>query len=198
MRIKYIHSLFFLIVILCAFISCSSVTSKPIHDKDGIMYGMIYDSDNIAVNGVQVYVDDKRIGESDIQGRFILSSAKGGEHRIALNKEGYEAILQSFNFDPMNVLYFKMINTPQLISLAESALDVSSYEVALSYLDRAVMLGNNRSDILFLQAIVFYHKGEYDSAGAKILEIEKQGYDDESVAALKEKIRIEVEKNGSQ
>jgi hypothetical protein len=159
------------------------------------MYGMIYDFDNIAVNGVQVSVDDKKVGESDIQGRFILSSGKGGEHTISLHKEGYEAILQTFTFDPMNVLYFKMINTAQLVSQAESAIDISSYDAAMAYLDRAAVLGNNRSDILFLQAIVFYRKGDYAAADAKIADIEKQGQGDVSVIALKNRIKNEVDKN---
>lgn len=198
MRITPMHTIFFGIALSILAVSCSSVKAKPIHDMDGIMYGMIYDFDNIAVNGVKVSVDDKKVGESDIQGRFILSSGKGGEHTISLHKEGYEAILQTFNFDPMNVLYFKMINTAQLTSLAESALDIGSYDTAMAYLDRAAVLGNGRSDILFLQAIVFYRKGDYVAADAKILEIEKQGGSDESVAALKEKVRVELEKSTSQ
>lgn len=195
MRITHIHTILLGIALSILAISCSSVKSKPIHDMDGIMYGMIYDFDNIAVNGVQVSVDDKKVGESDIQGRFILSSGKGGDHTIALHKEGYEAILQTFSFDPMNVLYFKMINTAQLVGLAESALDIGSYDSAMAYLDRAAVLGNSRADILFLQAIVFYRKGDYAAAEARILEIEKQGQVDESVAALKERIKNEVGKD---
>ncbi|HHU37651.1 MAG TPA: hypothetical protein GXZ47_10575 [Treponema sp.] len=195
MRVKFIIFLILPVFIGSLFAaSCSSVKSRPIHDMDGIMYGMIYDFDNIAVTNVQVFVNEKKIGESDIQGRFILSSNKGGDYGITLKKAGYEDVHQTFSFDPMNVLYFKMINTAQLLTLAETALDINSFNEAFSFLDRAAVIGNNRCDILFLQTIVLYQKGEYESAATKLLEIEAQGYTDESVNALKNRINKEIEK----
>lgn len=194
MRVKFTVFLISTVFIGSFFaVSCSSVKSRPIHDMDGIMYGMIYDFDNIAVSNVQVFVNDKKIGESDIHGRFILSSRKGGDYGITLKKPGYEDVNQTFSFDPMNVLYFKMINTTQLITLAEAALDTNSHNEALAFLDRAAEIGNSRCDILFLQAIILYQKAEYEVAAEKILEIEEQGYTDESVNSLKKRIENEVE-----
>lgn len=196
MRVKFIFLLIIAVSIGSFFaVSCSSVKSRPIHDMDGIMYGMIYDFDNIAVGNVQVFVNDKKIGESDIQGRFILSSRKGGIYGITLRKAGYEDVNQTFSFDPMNVLYFKMINTSQLIQLAETALDTNSYNEALTFLDRAAVIGNSRCDILFLQAIVFYQKGEYENASKKIFEIEEQGFTDESVSSLKKRVNTKLEES---
>jgi tetratricopeptide (TPR) repeat protein len=117
---------------------------------------MIYDWENTPVTAVTVYIDGKKYVESDIQGRFVLEFKEPEEHTIKLTKKGYEDIEQVIQYDPMNVLYFKMVNASQLVSLAENALDEKHYTDAVLYLDRALALEPSRPDIWYLKSITLY------------------------------------------
>jgi hypothetical protein len=169
--------------------SCQS--GKPIKrlSNEGFMYAMIYDYENSPVPGVTVYLNKRKIVDSDIQGRFILEKAKKGEYKIRLTKKGYETLEESFQYDPMQVLYFKMINTSQLLVLTETALDNNEFANAENYINRALLLEPGRSDILFLKSIIWFLQSK-DAEAAGILEnLIKSGNTDPSISQLLEKIR---------
>jgi tetratricopeptide (TPR) repeat protein len=158
--------------------------------NEGIMYGMIYDFDNTPVSAVTVYINDKKVADSDIQGRFILEKViKKDEYRIMLTKRGYEPLEEVFTYDPMQVLYFKMINSSQLLALAETALDSAEFGRAESYLNRALLIEPSRSDILFLKSIVFYLQNQHDEASTILEGLIRSGSTDPSVSRLLEMIR---------
>jgi len=148
-------------------VSCKGTPALLINE--GIMYAMIYDFDNTPVSAVAVYIDDKKVADSDIQGRFLMDGMKNGEYSIKLIKRGYETFEDFFYFEPLNVLYFKIINTSQLVALAETALDNGEFSIAESYIDRALVIEPNRPDILFLKSITFYLQARNEEA-AEILE----------------------------
>lgn len=154
-------------------ISCQS--GKPIKrlSNDGFMYAMIYDHENVPVSGVTVYINSSRKAESDIHGRIILESIKKGRYAIKLTKKGYEELVEVFQYEPMNVLYFKMINTRQLTVLAEYAIDNGDYIEAQEYINRALAIEPLRQDILFLKSINYYLQGNYTNA-LEILENQLQ------------------------
>jgi hypothetical protein len=156
-------TLFCLAVVL---IVCACKTSAPERamNDSGMMYAMVYDWENIPVSGVSVYIDEKKQIETDIQGRFILEFKKGGEYRIRLIKNGYEQIEETFTYDPMKVLYFKMVNAVQLVSYAEEALDEQAYPEAEALLNRALTLEQTRPDFLYLKSVVLYYQGRNDEA----------------------------------
>ena len=180
-----------LLVAPSLYISCKTVQVKETHDAGGLMYGMIYDHNNVTVKDVELCVNGKIVGSSDIQGRFVLKAKKAGLHDIELRKAGYETIQQSFRFDSMNVLYFRMINASQLIGLAEEALDVGSHDKALQYLTRAIALDPLRPDALFLSAVVCHGMGDYLRASRSIRELSRSGYQDNAMEMLTEKLRQE-------
>lgn len=151
---KYgIYFLFFVVLL----VSCktASVPKRAVNDS-GMMYAMVYDSENTPVSGASVYIGEKKYVESDIQGRFILEFKKEGEYAIKLAKKGYEDIEEIFKYDPMNVLYFRMVNANQLVALAETSLDEYAYRDAEGYLDRALALEPYRIDVLYLKSVTFY------------------------------------------
>jgi len=153
------------------------------------MYAMIYDYENIPVSGVVVYINGKKKVDSDIQGRFILDKMKKGEYRVKLTKKGYETLEETFRYDPLQVLYFKIINAQQLLVLAETALDNAEYTSAENYLNRALLLDPNRPDTLFLNSIACYLQGK-NAEAAEILEnMIISGYNAPSISQLLEKIR---------
>ncbi|MCL2762106.1 MAG: hypothetical protein FWD36_02715 [Treponema sp.] len=146
----------FLLLGIMLLASCQ--TGKPIKrlSNEGMMYAMIYDYENTPVSGVAVSINEKMIVDSDIQGRFILDKMKKGEYNIKLAKKGYETFEGLFQYDPLQVLYFKIINAPQLLVLAETALDNADFTAAENYIDRALLIEPNRPDILYLKSITYY------------------------------------------
>jgi len=152
------------------------------------MYAMIYDNENTPVTGVTVYLNGKFIVESDIQGRFILERLKNGVYSVKLVKKGYEIIEETFKYDPMQVLYFKMINASQLLVMAETALDNNEFADAENLLNRALLLEPNRPDILFLKSITCFLQKRNKEAVEILESLIKSGSTDPSVSQLLEKI----------
>ena len=190
-RFPHAVALLFLIVVSLVFFACKTVQVKETHEAGGLMYGMIYDYDNITVKDVEIFVDGKNVGSSDIQGRFVLKSEKSCAHDIELRKSGYETIRQGFRFDSMDVLYFRMINAAQLLFLAEEALDEGLHDAALRCLARALALDPQRPDVLFLNAVVCYGARDYSRASRAILETKRIGYQDAAIEKLAERMRQE-------
>jgi len=176
------------LLVLTLFASCKTGKQIKLTDK-GFMYAMIYDFDNTPVSGVTVYINGVKNVDSDIQGRFILDMVKKGEYRIKLVKKGYETLEERFYFDPLQVLYFKIINTSQLVALAETALDRAEFTIAENYINRALLLEPNRSDILFLKSIVYYSQAKYDEAEEILEKLLKSGNNEPSISRLLEIIR---------
>jgi len=180
---------FGIFLVITLLISCQ--TGKPIKrlSDEGMMYAMIYDYENTPVSGVAVYINGKKKVDSDIQGRFILDKMKKGEYRVKLTKKGYETLNELFQYDPMQVLYFKIINAQQLLVLAEDALDNTEYAIADNYLNRALLLEPNRPDALFLKSLAYYLQGKNAEAVVILENMIKSGNNDSSISQLLEKIR---------
>ncbi|QQO10748.1 carboxypeptidase-like regulatory domain-containing protein [Breznakiella homolactica] len=186
MKVK-VPAAFFLLCIFC--VSCSTVKNAKGTDNSGMMFAMIYDHENIPVSGVHVFINEKKIAESDTQGRFVLDFRKPGEYAVSLTKAGYEPIEQQFSYDPMNVLYFKMVNASQLLTMAEDALDRRRFAAADDFLERALVLDPYRTDVLYLKAVSRYLQ-QRDREAAEVLELlAAMGNREEPVAALLQLIR---------
>lgn len=185
--------LVFLLITLFAifFVSCNSTKGRVATD-DGIMYAMIYDYDNIAVGGVLVKINGKEIVKSDVHGRFILDFKKKGEYEIELSKRGYETLIQEFEYNPMKVLYFKMITAEQLLALAEGELDRFRYKEAEKYLKRAHLLEPLRTDIIYLKSISLVLQGKYIEARRALNELREKGYNGKYMDLLEEKIEKRI------
>jgi hypothetical protein len=188
----------FLALVAAALCQTGCKTVKPIKrlSNEGFMYAMIYDYDNSPVTGVTVWLNGKKIVDSDIQGRFILEKMKKGEYSVKLTKKGYETFEEVFHYDPLQVLYFKIINVSQLLVQAEMVLDNAEFANTEKYLDRALLLEPNRPDILFLKSVNYYLWGKKAPAADILENLIKSGDTDPSISRLLEKIREEKEDEG--
>jgi tetratricopeptide (TPR) repeat protein len=185
------YSLYFLLfAILLA--SCKTVSTprRAVNDS-GMMYAMVYDAENTPVNGVSVYINGKKYVESDIQGRFILEFKKDAEYIIQLTKKGYEDIEESFKYDPMNVLHFRMVNANHLMTFAETSLNEYAYGDAEKYLDRALTLEPRRIDALYLKSITFYLQQRKAEAKVILEDLQRMGVNEAYVTELLTRIEEE-------
>jgi tetratricopeptide (TPR) repeat protein len=179
------------LLLFVLFISCQ--TGQPVKrlSDESIMYGMIYDYESSPVSSVAVFINGRKIADSDIQGRFILNDVKKGTYTIKLTKKGYEEREEQFTYEPLNVLYFKMLNAGQLASLAENSMDEYNYAAAESLIDRALKIEPERPDIVFLKSINYYLQKKYDESRALLENLIKSGATDESVTKLWEIVKEE-------
>ena len=184
----------FSLLILFSFTSCKSYKPIKCLSDEGFMYAMIYDYNNTPVSGAAVYLNNKRIADSDIHGRFILEKLKAGDYSIKLIKKGYETLEEVFHYDPMQVLYFKLISASQLLALAENALDNKEFSNAELYLERAQLLEAHRSDILFLKSITYYLQSKNNEAKDILEKLIISGNTDPSVSQLLKIISQKAEK----
>jgi hypothetical protein len=167
-----------------ALFSCKTVKPERADSEGGFMYAMIYDFENTPVSGADVFIDNKKYTESDINGRFIMEFVKPGHYTIRVTKTGYESMEQEFKYDPMNVIYLKMINAPQLLDRAENAMDRHDYLEAEAMIDRALTIEQYRPDALFLKSISLYLRREYEAARAVLEILSNRGYNDASIRKL--------------
>ncbi|MDR2021060.1 MAG: hypothetical protein LBQ14_09890 [Treponema sp.] len=164
--------------------SCKSAAPKRAFAGETLIYGMVYDHEGSPVNGADIFINGKKISESDIHGRFVLELKKPGGCRAGIFKEGYEPVEQTLAHDPMDVLYIKAINASQLARLAEDALDRRDYAGAEALLERALKLEPSRPDLLYLQSIVFYLERDLPQSKAVLEGLLARGIGGESIEAL--------------
>jgi len=188
-----VKKVFIFLLTAVVFLSCQNVNSIKRISSDGLMYAMIYDYDNTPVNAVAVYIDGRKVVDSDIQGRFILEKMDKGEYTIKLTKRGYETFEENFYFDPLQVLYFKMISTRQLVTLAETALDSKDFFAAENYIIRAQALEPARHDILYLKAISCYLQDRREEANLILENLLRSGNNQPAVIRLYELTNMERE-----
>jgi len=184
-----LKKIIFVLSLAALLTGCRSVsTPKRAIQDSGMMYAMIYDYENTPVYGVAVFINGKKYTESDLQGRFVLEFKKNGKYAIKLEKSGYELIEDMFTYDPMNVLYFKMVNASQLVSQAEEAMEQYAYKGAEELINRAHNLEPNRPDILYFQSIILYYQGRKAEAKVILENLQSRGINGEYINGFLNKL----------
>ena len=166
MRIRYfvLFAMFFMVF------SCKS--TKGILSNS--VFIMIYDYNNSPVSNVEVFLDDDRIGKSDVNGRFVFDINDREEHKIRLEKKDHEAISDLFVYEDSLLLYYKMGSSNQYLNMAEDCIDKKSYEEALAKVTKSLQINPTREDSMFLEAIIYSFLGEYEKSN---LVLDKLGKD---------------------
>ena len=158
--------LFCCCLLVPCFVSGQTSSSQQRFRKDDFMYVMVYDYENNGVRDVKVFVNGDYEGSTNLQGRFMLPykrSYKSG-FDISLKKDGYEEIIQSVYFDPVQALYFKIGNAEQYLAIGKSFIDNGDCASALEYLDRSLSLDPSWNDTMFLKAVALNRLHRYGEA----------------------------------
>lgn len=149
---------FLLISCSLLFFSCKSI---PNGDTE-FMYVMIYDYENNVIKEVELFINNKKIGESDINGRFMIPvKGKDSKSVLTLSKINYETINDEIQLVEGYVLYYKMGDSNYYFEKAESLLDEDKLESALISIDKALLI-NEKDEYYFLKSIILYRLGKID------------------------------------
>ncbi len=177
---------------LCLIIFLSACATKKLEKNnykadEPYMLGMVYDYDNKPVENARIYVNEEHISSTDIQGRFILNYklSEQNDYSLKIEKVGFESVETAFLFDPVNVLYIRMINTQQLLRLAEDAMNAHNYTESEILLKRALALSPERDDIKYLLSIALYKQNKLQEAKDALAQIKSQGISEIYVEKLK-------------
>ena len=184
---KKVLALFFGLMVLFSFNSCKST---KVDDPNSI-YVMIYDYENKPLNGMSIYLDNKLLGVSDINGRFIFELNDTEEHLIELKSDDYEVVKDKIVYEKLLVLYYKVGNIKQLINLAQKELDSKKYEKALSYIQRAEIIDSEREDVLYLKAVIYYKMENKKAALETLNKIKVTSENSEYIKGFKKRLENE-------
>jgi hypothetical protein len=179
----------FLAVALILPLSCSGVKAVKRIGGQAVMYGMVYDDENLPVKNAVVAVDGKPVTATDVQGRFILISKKRETFAVAVEKSGYEKAAGEFVFDPMDVLHFKLVNADQLLYRAEQAMDERRFAEAIVLCDRALALEAAKADAVYLKALAYYQLRDYKQAASILEYLESLGGKKTYIDTLREALK---------
>jgi tetratricopeptide (TPR) repeat protein len=153
---KYLYGI---VCIVCFLLNGCAAKNIIDESKNAEMYLMVYDFENQGLHDVHIFIDDEELGKTDIYGRYILKLKEDETYIIRIEKNKYEAIEKTFVFDSLNVLYFQMIDSEELLHLAEDAMNESRYKDVIDFLDRSIKLDDTRIDAQFLKSIAYYKLG---------------------------------------
>jgi tetratricopeptide (TPR) repeat protein len=168
----YPVSLIACVVLLQLWLS-GCAASRQRSDRPSVLYefsrapllGMIYDYDNKPCSNSLVTVDGQEGPRSDINGRFITKPLSKGEHRITIEKEGYEPVPIVFQFLNRNqVLYVRMISFNQLLKELESAIEGGRWDEAHKLIERAEKIKRDDTVENYLKAMFFKERGFFEDA----------------------------------
>ena len=162
------------IIFLLLSASCSSVKGVKRISGEAVMYGMVYNDENIPVSGAEVIIDGKTAALTDSQGRFILTSRQRKDFTLSLSKAGYETVTAVFHFEPMDVIHLVMVNADQLVKQAEFAMDEGRYRDVIVFCDRVLTLNAERTDASYLKALSLIRLREYGRARYILLELQRK------------------------
>jgi hypothetical protein len=161
----------FAVLVFMVLISCASKPAAKNGSQE--LYGMIYDGDNKPVHNASVYINDKHLADSDINGRFTLHRrAAALPWRIAVQKRGYETIRSTLEEpDPGYVLYMRMFSADQIITQAEEAMKEKNWGKTESLLNRARDAGAASVVTGCLRGILAFYQNQYARTAEILLEI---------------------------
>jgi tetratricopeptide (TPR) repeat protein len=153
-----------------AVVSAAALTacaSGPVSKyKSQALYGMIYDRDNKPVHNAAVYVNQKYMVSSDINGHFAIPQIRPKvQYLVTVKKPNYEEVeIEIAYTDPSYVLYVRMLSGDQFLSEAEQALKEKDWSKAENFLTKAEQVGADSTSVQYLRAVHFFYRERYKEA----------------------------------
>lgn len=149
--------------------SCTTGQQNPTRFQNAPLYGMIYDYQNMPVKGVIIREGEQILGESDINGRFYLPEIEQGMHELVMEKEGYERLNLSFQFqNRTEALYIKMRSAFDCMTEANRMLARQSYARAEELITLGLEIQPDHLGLLFLKSLYHYELRDFPASFGQI------------------------------
>ncbi len=164
------------IVITFFIISISGCTSldKTSDNKfvTAPLMGMLYTSEGLAADEVNIFFDGKAAAVSDINGRFVIPEVNRGRHQFEFRKEGMETLTTELDFrNPTQILYASMIPLDEILEELEEALKQNRLADAANLIKRGSAVKKDDLRLEYLRIVYLVKKGELDTASEKVMEL---------------------------
>ena len=168
---------------------CAS-TSK----KEQTVNGVVYDGDNQCLSDVGIFIDGKKISETDTYGHFYFNRALLKQKSLfTVQKSGYEKIEICGSEEISSFLYLTMFSCSSLIEKSMNALlsgNISEAEVFLNKAAKADSEKKQDKSIVMLECLILYRQKRYEEC-IKRLDEACNKYGDESFVKFREKLNEE-------
>lgn len=126
-------------------IGCASVPPAPI-----VIHGMVYDSNNQPAGNYQVFLDGKRVGTTDIGGRFDIE-VKPGNYYLTGNGAGYGSIEQAISlYNQKQTLYIRVETINEVLEKAVIAMEDGRPDTAVLLLAPCLSANSTNYDVLYV------------------------------------------------
>jgi tetratricopeptide (TPR) repeat protein len=158
---------------LSLLLSCVTYRERRLREfRSAPLMGVVFDGEQKPCVGALIAVDGRAGPRTDINGRFLIDSLTRGDHRIGVEKPGYEPLEVSIHFlDRTQVLYLSVVSLGQLLRQAEEALDRQKLGDADGLLRRAEALNPEDPVGLYLRAVYFTKASQPEKAVAVLEKI---------------------------
>lgn len=154
-------------------LGCKTTPDSPTDFESAALMGMIYSASSQPILGMQITIDEERIVQSDIEGRFIFTEISRGNHRISAILEGYEPIEFEFAFtDRTQVLHLIATSIYDLIQQYEEAIATRNWARLDELGSRIEAIEPDYPDYYYLRALAAYIWGDFDGALAYLDRLE--------------------------
>lgn len=149
MKQNYLAVLMVVCIVLGIFLSCKTTSMS---DKN-TFFIMVYDYESNEVNDVEIYLNEKKCGQTDIYGRFILALTKETSGVLVFKKDRYETISVKLEDTGRDFLYVKIGSSYYYAQMSEKLLDEKKHKEALEHIEKALAI-ENRKDYEFLKNVI--------------------------------------------
>ncbi|MFW6247854.1 MAG: carboxypeptidase-like regulatory domain-containing protein [bacterium] len=144
--------------------SCASAPTASDFDR-ATLHGVVYGSDGLPVEWVEVSASDGPPVCSDIGGRFALPNVRQGPIVVRARRQGYEpAEVHAVFADRTQVLYLRLRSARDVMTEAQELLDAGLVAAACDAADRAVRLDPSLEPARYLAAIAHLRNGDAATA----------------------------------
>lgn len=128
--------------------------------------GLVYDFSGEAVFGAEIFLDGKKVSESDCYGHFSLPrTCLGKKCLLSVRKRDFEDFeTETDDAAVFSSVYVKMRSFGDLLALAENDAGSGMRDSALERLARALMVRPADENALFLRAVLLCAGGDFSGA----------------------------------
>jgi tetratricopeptide (TPR) repeat protein len=173
---SHLRSLIWFLPLILLASGCQGNPNARAFDS-AVFNGMVYDYRSVPCAGVTVTLDEQWVIRTDVNGRFIFADVEAGEHRLSLQKPGYETVDIVFVFESMSqVFYIKMVSQRTLLEWTEQAISSKEWRKAGQLIERALAIDDTEPAVHYLRAILAIHRDEPKAALEILEELLGKGY----------------------
>lgn len=170
----------FIMMFIFLLLSCNSINYKDLQ-----LMGIVYDSENQALQFCEIYLDNKLLAKSDLNGHFKIFVDETFSKELIVKKKNYE--IKKINLDEISsskCLFIKLKSSEELLSEILKELDNRNYKNASELCENIFCDEEEKYKIDFINAYCKINVQEFDDVKNIIENLEMSKFKDNNLLRL--------------